>query len=196
MNKALLKSQSNYLLFTDGDCIPRADFVEAHLSYREKGYFLSGGHCELPMSISQQITLEDIASQRCFDLKWLRSQGLPWSYKNLKFVAKKWGKESLLNKTTFTTPSWNGGNASGWKEDILKVNGFDERMEYGAEDREMGERLWNLGIQSKQIRYSAICIHLDHARGYVRKEALEKNKRIWSETQFSKKTFSDFGIYK
>ena len=69
-------------------------------------------------------------------------------------------------------------------------------MEYGAEDREMGERLWNLGIQSKQIRYSAICIHLDHARGYVRKEALEKNKRIWSETQSSKKTFSDFGIYK
>lgn len=196
LNQAILKSHSNYLLFTDGDCIPREDFLKVHLSYREKGYFLSGGYYKLPMSISQQITLEDIASQKCFDLKWLRSQGLPWSYKNIKFVAKKWKKESLLNRTTPTTPSWNGHNASGWKEDLLKVNGFDERMEYGAEDREMGERLWNLGIQSKQIRYSAICVHLDHTRGYIRQEALGKNKHIWNETKTLKKTFCDFGIYK
>ena len=35
-------------------------------------------------------------------------------------------------------------------------------MHYGGQDREFGERMFNLGIKSKQIRYSAIVLHLDH----------------------------------
>ena len=66
---------------------------------------------------------------------------------------------------------------------ILSVNGFDERMQYGGEDRELGERLFNMGIKSKQIRYSAICLHLDHSRGYVQPEMIEKNNRIRKTTK-------------
>ena len=33
LNKAILKSNSEYLLFTDGDCIPRTDFVAVHLKH-------------------------------------------------------------------------------------------------------------------------------------------------------------------
>ncbi len=196
MNKAILEAKSEYLLFSDGDCIPRNDFVETHIKFREIGYFLSGGYYKLPMNISQIINQDDIRTGKCFDIKWLRSQGLPLSYKNLKFVAKDWKLETFLNKTTTTKPSWNGHGASGWKSDLIKVNGFDERMEWGGEDREMGERLWNLGIKSKQIRYSAICIHLDHSRGYVRQEALDKNMKIWKETKVVKKVRTEFGIEK
>jgi len=39
LNKAILAAQSDYLIFTDGDCIPRNDFVERHLEFREKGFF-------------------------------------------------------------------------------------------------------------------------------------------------------------
>ena len=42
-------------------------------------------------------------------------------------------------------------NVSGWKQDIINVNGFDERMQYGGEDREIGERLMNKGVMLKQI---------------------------------------------
>ena len=42
---------------------------------------------------------------------------------------------------------WNGHNASGWKKDLLNVNGFDERMKFGGEDREMGTRLINAGVK-------------------------------------------------
>jgi glycosyltransferase involved in cell wall biosynthesis len=34
LNKAILKTKSDYLLFTDGDCIPRKDFVAVHLKYK------------------------------------------------------------------------------------------------------------------------------------------------------------------
>ena len=53
--------------------------------------------------------------------------------------------------------------------DAITVNGFDERLQYGGLDREFGERLVNLGIRPKQIRYSAITVHLDHPRGYASK---------------------------
>lgn len=196
LNKAVMETSADYLLFTDGDCVPRADFVETHLRFKQEGYFLSGGCCRLPMELSQLLNKEDIQSQRAFGLKWLWSKGLPKAFQNLKIVATQWGLDKLINATTTTTPSWNGGNASGWKKDILEINGFDERMEYGAEDREMGERLWNKGLKSKQVRYSAICLHLDHARGYIRKEAVERNHQIWNETKKNKTVYTEYGIFK
>ena len=65
----------------------------------------------------------------------------------------------------------------------MAVNGFDERMEWGGEDRELGERLIHLGVRPRQIRHRAICVHLDHERGYVRQDALARNKQIWNETR-------------
>jgi len=177
LNKALLQCQSDYVVMSDGDCIPRADFLAVHFHHRQKGYFLSGGYFKLPMVLSKAIDRKSIETQDCFYLPWLRKRGLGFSIKNLKLSAQGiWAR--LLNRITPTTPSWNGHNASGWKADILAVNGFDERMQYGGEDRELGERLFNYGIRSKQIRYSAICVHLDHARGYVNAEAIAKNKAI------------------
>ena len=102
----------------------------------------------------------------------------------------------VLNFLTPTTPSWNGHNASGWKEDILAINGFDERMQYGGQDRELGERLVNYGVKSKQIRYSTVCLHLDHPRGYAIPESIKKNKNIRKETQVKLKKWTDFGILK
>ena len=195
LNKAVEASSADYILMSDGDCIPKADFVEVHLKYREQGYFLSGGYFKLSMPISQAITKGDIEQQRCFDLKWLKAQGLKASIKNKKLSTR--GLEArLLNAVTPTKPTWNGHNSSGWKEDILEVNGFDERMQYGGEDRELGERLFNKGIKSKQIRYSAVCVHLDHARGYVKEEMLIKNAEIRKETKAQQKTYTAFGIKK
>ena len=78
----------------------------------------------------------------------------------------------------------------------MAVNGFDERMQYGGQDRELGERLFNLGIKSKQIRYSAVCIHLDHKRGYKTPETMAKNQAIRKHTRDSKTPWTPFGIIK
>ena len=195
LNKAIVACHSDYILMSDGDCIAREDYVKVHIDQRVKGYFLSGGYFMLPINISEIITKDAILSQNCFDVKWLKNKGLKQSFKNNKLTAK--GLVSgLLNFITPTNASWNGHNASGWKADILKINGFDERMQYGGQDRELGERLFNLGIQSKQIRYSAICLHLDHPRGYKNKASIDKNLAIRATTKNEKKTWTDFGIVK
>jgi hypothetical protein len=69
-------------------------------------------------------------------------------------------------------------------------------MKYGSEDREFGERLMNNEIKSKQIRYSAVCIHLDHSRSYVNQNDLDNNAAIRNETKAKSKTWTDFGIKK
>lgn len=195
LNKAILAAQTNYILMTDGDCIPREDFVETHIKYREQGYFISGGYFKLPMELSLRINKNDIYSGIIFKIKYLKNNGLSPNFKNNKIYASGFWSW-FLNRVTPTNASWNGHNASGWKSDFLAVNGFDERMQYGGEDREFGERLINLGIKSKQIRYSTVCLHLDHARGYVKPEMIEKNLQIRKQTKQLALTWTDFGIIK
>ncbi|WP_100644103.1 glycosyltransferase family 2 protein [Alteromonas facilis] len=193
LNKALIASEGEYILFTDGDCVLRNDFLAVHMSRREPGYFLSGGYFKLPMETSKAITRDDIASGDAFNLDWLLAHGLKKTHKTMKLTATGL-KEKLLNSLTPTKATWNGHNVSGWRKDIFAANGFDERMQYGGEDRELGERLFNAGIKSKQIRYSAICLHLDHARGYVTQEMRDKNAAIRATTKRNKITQTDYGI--
>jgi glycosyltransferase involved in cell wall biosynthesis len=195
LNKAILKSNSDYLLFTDGDCIPRKDFVASHLKSKETGYFLSGGYFKLPMSISKTISDADILNQKCFKISWLKSRGLKINFKwtklsyNVYFAA-------FMNWLTPTKRSWNGHNSSGFKSDILAINGFNELLEYGGEDREMGERLFNSGLLSKQIRYAAICVHLDHSRSYVNPEKVAYNQEVRKFNKKNKITRIESGIDK
>ncbi|SFE71547.1 glycosyltransferase family 2 protein [Thermophagus xiamenensis] len=193
LNKAIIASQSEYLIFTDGDCIPRKDFVEVHLKYAESGYFLSGGTLRLPLSLSKKITRQDVIEERVFNLKWLYTHGLPRTFKSTKLFNISW-YSSLLNRFTPTKASWNGHNSSGWKADIVAINGFNETMLYGGQDRELGERLINYGIKSKQIRYSAVCVHLEHGRPYKTKESIQRNKAIRAEVRRKNRFWMDDGI--
>lgn len=195
LNKAVVACDADYIIMTDGDCIPREDFIEVHYINKEKGYFISGGYYMLPMNISKMITLEDIEKQNCFNIHWLKEQGIPKTFKNNKLTASGF-LSKFLNTFTPTNASWNGHNSSGWKKDILNVNGFDERMQYGGQDRELGERLFNFGIKSKQLRYSAVCVHLDHKRGYKTPESIAKNLAIRKETRNKKQVWSHYGITK
>lgn len=195
VNRGILAARADYLLVTDGDCIPRRDFLATHLRMRRPGYFLSGGAVRLPMELSRRIDKEDILTGCCFDRRWLVEHGLKHSFRNNKLtVSARWA--AFLNAATPAGATWNGNNASGWKADILRVGGHDERMEYGGEDRELGERLMNAGIKGRQVRYSAVLLHLDHSRGYVHEEALARNRAIRKETARNKSVWTPYGLPK
>lgn len=193
LNRAIEQAAGDYFVFSDGDCIPRTDFLEQHFLAATPGRFLSGGYYKLPMDLSQRISVDDIRSGRAFSLSWLRRHGLPLSHRWLRLCAGGvWAR--LLNRLTTTKPTWNGNNASGWASDIRRANGFDERMRYGGEDRELGERLENAGVRGKHIRFQSVCLHLDHARGYVNEEDLDRNLQIRRETKASHRTQTEHGL--
>ncbi|WP_363174767.1 glycosyltransferase family 2 protein [uncultured Halovibrio sp.] len=193
LNKAILKASAPYLVFTDGDCIPRSDFLEVHAHEAETGRFLSGGYHKLPMETSAAITKEDILEGACFELPWLRQHGLKASYKNSKLTATPL-QAKILNRLTPTNCNFKGSNASAWREDILKVNGFDEQMAWGGLDREIGVRLVNAGIKPKHVRYNAIVIHLDHKRGYKNPELVRQNKSLRVSREKDGTTYTPHGI--
>lgn len=193
VNKAILQAQHDYLVFTDGDCIPRRDFLQVHHDEARPGYYLSGSYFKLPMTTSQAITQDDICSGRCFDTGWLRQHGLGLWCKCYK-IALGPRVAKVMNHLTTTACNLKGSNASVWKADALKVNGFDERMPWGGEDREFGVRLINAGIQSKHVRFNAIVIHLDHSRGYVDPERVKANRDLRMANEKNKVITTDYGI--
>jgi glycosyltransferase involved in cell wall biosynthesis len=193
LNKAIAATDCDYLIFTDGDCIPRFDLIEVHKKHAQKGFYCSAGYYKLTMPVSKLLTKEHIISRQAFDYDWLKQQGQTKSAKSLKLTCKY---EKLLNFLTPARATWNGANSSAYKDDILSVNGFDERMQYGGLDVEMGERMLNKGMKCKQIRYSTVCIHLDHSRGYSSPESWEKNQNIRKNVKDNKLAWTEFGIEK
>jgi glycosyltransferase involved in cell wall biosynthesis len=193
LNKAVVASSTDYLVFSDGDCIPRWDFLATHVALSERGRFLSGGVVRLPMALSERISKREISMRQATDPAWLVANGLKPN-KRVRWLSLGRCLASLVDAATPTRATWNGSNVSGWRADVLRVNGFDERMGYGGEDRELGERLVNTGIRGKQVRHRAIAVHLDHSRPYIQKEAWARNEVIRRETRRSHTMWTPYGI--
>lgn len=195
LNIALQKVAHDYVIMTDGDCIPREDFLAIHAQHAAPGIFLSGGYCKLPMDLSKAITLEEIETGIVFDAGFLREHGLRELSPTIRVALPPYlGK--VMDVVTPTKPTWNNCNASGWTEDLIAVNGFNEDMQYGGADRELGERLANRGIKGVQIRNQAIVLHLDHKRGYKTPETMKKNMAIRDEVVTSGSVWCANGIQK
>ncbi len=177
LNRATVAASGDYLIFTDGDCIPRRDFVAAHVTHSAPQTLLSGGYCKLPMELSHKLTLADIEAGTAFDIRFLRRLGLRGFSQTLKLGVPD-PLRSIMDCITPRKATWNGCNASTWKADIVAVNGHNEKMQYGGQDREMGERLRHRGLAAKQIQHRAILLHLDHKRSYKTAETMKKNRAI------------------
>ena len=192
LNKAIAAAQGDYLIFTDGDCIPRNDFVAEHLRHADENCYLSGGYFKLPMTISKAITKDNVTSQRVFSADWLRQQGMDIGISSLK-LSSKGQLGDVLNRLPIKA-SWNGHNSSCYKKWAIAVNGFDENMQYGGQDAEFGRRLRHSGVKAKRIRYSTICVHLDHGRGYVTPEMQANSERIRLNTRRLKLKWTERGL--
>ncbi len=195
LNQAIEAAQADYLIFSDGDCIPRRDFVQRHRQLAARGRFLSGGAIRLPLDLSLRIRPEDVLTGRVAEVDWLRRSGLARSRRDLRLMLHRRVAE-WLDTITPTRPTWNGGNSSAWRNDLLAVNGYDERMQHGGLDRELGERLEHAGIRGKQVRHRAVCLHLDHTREYAGAVTRRVNDGLRRQTRRSRAIWTPHGILK
>lgn len=192
LNLAILAASAPYLVFSDGDCLPRADFLACHNRLRSRGSYLSGGYVKLTPAVTAQIDRSAVESGDFARRPWLRKRGLK-PLENITKLASGAKLARILNAISRTRAGWHGHNSSCWRSDALAAGGFDERMGWGGEDREFGYRLINGGVQAARIRYSAICVHLDHQRPWRDPQVLEANDAMRDETRRSGRSHTRHG---
>lgn len=195
LNRAIMATEADFLIFSDGDCIPTPTFVADHQRLCTPGTFVAGTLLRLSAAATAAVDEEAIQSGRVFSARWLWTHGQPLDWKSLRYAGSRL-LGSFLNATSPTQLYWCGGNASGWRRDIVAVNGFDEGMAYGGEDKEFGQRLINLGIRPVSGRNTVQCLHLDHGRSYVDPEKRVRNREQIAVVRLERRTWTANGIEK
>lgn len=194
LNQAIIQATGDYLIFMDGDIIPRDDFVAAHCRLARPSYYIAGGsHIDLPQDLHARIGSGDIETQRVFEVAWLASRGMAASRFRYRLSRHRL-LARLLDTLTPRSGVLVGANASAWKADVLAVNGFDETYTYGSDDKDLGVRMTNHGVRSRRLKYSLVCVHLAHSRTYASAEWIRENKRKLRQVRIQRITWTPHGI--
>ena len=195
LNRAIAAAHEDYLIFSDGDTIPRNDLIRTHLDLAERGRYLAGGYIKLPAVVSDAITVDDVRSGSALDLNWLRARGYRAGRHALRFTrSRTWG--ALLDRATSQKVRWHGNNASTYREYLIAVDGFDMEMGYGGQDAALGDRMENLGVKPKRIRYRTLAVHLEHERPWRDPEGMRRNMDIRRRIRATGETRATRGISK
>ena len=160
-NRAAAATEQPYLIFLDGDCLVRPDYVESHARLAEAGRFVHGSRVRLEPGLSRVAIEQGAAIGR-------------WS-------AARWLGEWLRGRVDRFTPllrlplgplrqvspqEWRGVkgcNLALWRSDFLAVNGFDEGFRgWGFEDNDLVVRLIRNEVRRKEGRYAIPVLHLWH----------------------------------
>ncbi len=161
-NKAVAQSKGEYLLFIDGDCIVRPDFIAKHRQLATTGCFVPGNRVLLSQTFTTKVIDQQLPLNAkpfyYFILLWLQkkiNRVSGFIYLPLGFLrhiqARKWQKAMTCNLGM-------------WKNDFIRVNGFDELFEgWGFEDSDLVIRLIHAGIMRKEGRFAVPVLHLWHA---------------------------------
>jgi glycosyltransferase involved in cell wall biosynthesis len=184
-NKAISKSSGDYIIFIDGDIILHRNFIIDHIRASEKGYYVQGSRVLLDSALSQKfIDKETTRLPFLFSKRFrnkLNSIYIPFLSRLFFHYEKK---------------SHNGVrscNFSFFKEDLIKVNGFNEDFEgWGREDSELIERLYNIGLRRKNLKFCGIQYHLNHHIG----KASSNNEEILKKSVLAKSKWCENGIDK
>ena len=193
LNRAIHACAGDYLIFTDGDCIPREDLVATHRRLAARGRYVAGGYIKLPHDVSDSIDLADIDARRIADVSWLRSKGWKPGRRVLR-LSRSAAIAAFFDAVTPTAADFHGNNASTWRDALYAVNGFESEMGYGGLDQALGYRLQNAGIKGRQARHRAVTMHLHHDRPYKDPEVVRSNRAIMKRIRQSGETRARTGL--
>lgn len=151
-NEAIKGASADYLVFSDGDCLPHCDFVADHRLAAEQGCFVTGKRMLLSKQQSTDFT-------RCNSLlegiSFWRSGGLSGIHHLLHLPGLTFRNQRLKGLK--------GCNMGFFRQDLLAVNGFNQEFTgWGREDSEIAVRLFRYGLKRKDIPFGAALFHLWH----------------------------------
>jgi glycosyltransferase involved in cell wall biosynthesis len=180
LNKAILAAAGEYLVFIDGDCVAHPDFVREHAQNAKPGHYLNGSLIRLDQGLTERITDQVIIDGQAFQSGWLTRQGRRFDRRYLRLTLP-YGLRCRLNDASPTRLYWLGSNSSCYRDDAVAVNGFDNRFGYGFEDADFGSRLEMRRVAARTVRWTAVLLHLWHAKPWSASETIRANRKLRDE---------------
>jgi glycosyltransferase involved in cell wall biosynthesis len=186
-NRAILKSEGDYLVFSDGDLIfhPRffSDFKNRIIPYTA----FIGSRAFLSQHMTRLLLDRQIEPRAfsffspSFESNRMNALRIPWLWKLIPPV-KETGK-------------MRGGLLGVLKSDMLAVNGWNESFTgWGLEDSELVTRLFHSGVTIRKLKFAGITYHLWHPVS-VRSQ-LEENRKLLEQTMKDHLTWCSNGLVK
>lgn len=194
LNRAITASNSGYLIFVDGDCVPHSKFVEEHFVNRMDRTVLAGRRVNLSEKITSRLNYENVLSgfleKKLPLLIWDGIFGKSFDVEK-GFYFEPGHVRNYFNKKKRGIV---GCNFSLNKNDLLSINGFDERYEAPSvgEDSDVQYRLELEGISIKSVNHMAVQYHLYH----VLQQRPQENLDLFRKIMESKVSFTPYGISK
>jgi glycosyltransferase involved in cell wall biosynthesis len=198
LNKAILATECDYIVFIDGDCIPHKRFIQEHIENRAQNQVISGRRVLLTEKVAKRLTFNKI-KRNYIDF----AIGFPLFIETV-FGGKKTYLENMIRirkpflRKLFLKDRKRyllGCNYSVWKADLLKVNGFDERFVYPGtgEDTDLEQRLSRIGVYSISKKHLVTLFHYYHVHFDTDHEP---NKKLYEENKNNQVSYTPFGMVK
>lgn len=168
-NRAAERARGDYLVFLDGDCVARPDFVARHRALAERGWMVAGNRILLSEAFTAAALRERLPLHAWTTDQWRRAhrrgdinRTLPLAHLPLgplrKLAAARWQRVRTCNLGV-------------WMDDFRRVRGFDETFEgWGFEDSDLAVRLLNAGVRRKEGAFATGVLHLWHRENDRRRE--------------------------
>ena len=154
-NRAIAKAKFEYIIMIDGDTVLHRDFIKDHKRFAKKEIYIQGSRVLLQANFTKNIFKKNIFKAPSFYSNDAKNK---LNMLRIPFISQliSYYKNQNINRIR-------GCNFSIFKDDILKVNGFNEEIIFwGREDSEFVQRLFNIGIKKQQLKFSGIQYHLYH----------------------------------
>jgi len=193
-NRAAARADGEYLVFLDGDCIPRRDFIARHRELAEPGWMVAGNRVLLSEAFTRH-SLAERTPLHAWDRQQWRgaarrgeiNRTLPLLDLPLgplrKLAAQRWQRVRTCNLGV-------------WRGDFEAVNGFDETFQgWGYEDSDLAVRLLNSGVRRKEGAFATGVLHLYHRENDRRAEGDNWNRlqqRIRDNAKWSERGLDQY----
>lgn len=187
-NRAFAAAKGEYLIQIDGDLLLDKNFLLDHLKMSRPGRFVSGSRTMMDAELTAKLLKREINPA---DI-----------HRYPQHLGKKHNalRSGLLRTLSYLVQRNRrnyryvlGCNMAFWKNDLLKVNGYNESFTgWGKEDNELAVRLQNAGCRLRFIKFGAVVYHLHHKVADL--SAVPANEEKLRQTIVQRVTFVPAGI--